>query len=235
MTLCAADGLTKRTPRQLNLPSALPQDYSTGTDPASRPEQNNATGVLMNDFSTTNRPTILEVTLAAAQQDQRTVDEDRRSIAPLVDGMTLRDSIRHNDDRGSVTEVFDPRWGWHTDPLVFSYLFTIRPGMIKGWGLHKLHEDRYFVVSGELELVLYDPRPESSTYGKISKVYLSGSRPQLVNVPKFVWHADRNIGSTELVVINFPTIQYDHSSPDKYRLPINSDLIPHKFENASGW
>ncbi|WP_082523757.1 dTDP-4-dehydrorhamnose 3,5-epimerase family protein [Ensifer sp. Root31] len=178
---------------------------------------------------------LLEATLAAAAQDQRTVDDERRSTTPLLDGMSFYDSIRHDDDRGSVTEMYDPRWGWHPDPLVFSYVFTIRPGMVKGWGLHKQHEDRYFVLSGELELVLYDPRPESSTYCKICKVYLSGSRPRLVNVPKFVWHADRNIGTSDVVVVNFPTIQYDHSRPDKYRLPIDTDLIPYSFEGAKGW
>lgn len=107
--------------------------------------------------------------------------------------------------------------------------------MVKGWGLHKEHEDRYFVISGELELVLFDPRPESSTYNKICKVYLSGNQSRLVNVPKFVWHADHNIGNSELVVLNFPTIQYDHSKPDKYRLPLDTDLIPYDFGAAKGW
>ncbi|MFC4624785.1 dTDP-4-dehydrorhamnose 3,5-epimerase family protein [Daeguia caeni] len=178
---------------------------------------------------------ILERTLAAAKQDERTVDENRRSLVPLLDGMMFHDSIRHNDDRGSVTELYDPRWNWHPDPLVFSYMFTIRPGAVKGWGLHKEHEDRYFVISGEMEVVLYDPRPESGTYGKLCKVYLSAAQPRLMNVPKFVWHADRNIGTTELVVVNFPTIQYDHAKPDKYRLPLNTDLIPYDFGNVTGW
>lgn len=181
------------------------------------------------------RERILAAMLEASVQDQRTVDDNRRSIAPLLDGMSVREGIRHDDDRGSVTEIYDPRWNWHPDPLVFSYVFTIRPGLVKGWGLHKLHEDRYFVISGELELVLYDPRPDSSTFGKICKVYLSGMRPRLVNVPKFVWHADRNIGTTDVVVVNFPTIQYDHSKPDKYRLPLDTDLIPHSFGDARGW
>ncbi|RDL46737.1 hypothetical protein BLJAPNOD_06933 [Ensifer sp. M14] len=178
---------------------------------------------------------LLQQTLATAVQDQRTVDEQRQSIAPLLDGMSFYNSIRHDDDRGSVTEIYDPRWGWHPDPLVFSYIFTIRPGMVKGWGLHKEHEDRYFVLSGELELVLYDPRPDSGTCGKICRVYLSGSRPRLINVPKYVWHADHNIGTSDVVVINFPTIQYDHTSPDKYRLPIDTDLIPYSFGSAKGW
>jgi dTDP-4-dehydrorhamnose 3,5-epimerase len=183
----------------------------------------------------TNAPNLLEQTLAAAEQDQQTTDAARESIVDLPDGASFHDSVRHNDDRGSVTELYDPRWNWHSDPLVFAYMFTIRPGMVKGWGLHKLHEDRYFVVQGELELILYDPRPDSPTRGKISKVYLSAARPRLFNVPRFVWHADRNIGDTELAVINFPTIQYDHTNPDKYRLPLDTKLIPYDFGEINGW
>lgn len=66
---------------------------------------------------------LLEETLHPAVQDQRTVDEQRRSTAPLLDGMSFYESIRHDDDRGSVTELFDPRWGWHPDPRLYLYLY----------------------------------------------------------------------------------------------------------------
>lgn len=88
---------------------------------------------MRDDLSASNSD-LLQMTLQAAVQDQRTVDEQRRSTAPLLDGMSFHESIRHDDDRGSVTEIYDPRWGWHPDPLVFSYVFTIRSGMVKGWG-----------------------------------------------------------------------------------------------------
>jgi dTDP-4-dehydrorhamnose 3,5-epimerase len=32
-----------------------------------------------------------------------------------------------------------------------------------------------------------------------------------------------------------PTIQYAHSNPDKYRLPLYTARIPYPFENARGW
>ena len=131
--------------------------------------------------------------------------------------------------------MFDPRWGWHDDPLVFVYTFTIRPGYVKGWGLHEHHEDRYFVLAGELELVFYDDRPDSPTRGLVSKVYLNQYRRRLVNVPAGVWHADRNPGQTDVIVVNFPTIQYDHSAPDKIRLPLDTDQIPYTFEDPRGW
>jgi dTDP-4-dehydrorhamnose 3,5-epimerase len=105
---------------------------------------------------------------------------------------------------------------------------------VKGWNLHKEHEDRYFLLHGELELVLFDPRPESSTYGEVCRLVLSEHSRRLVNVPKNVWHADYNIGTKDALVVNFPTTPYDHANPDKYRLPIDTPLIPYGFPLARG-
>jgi dTDP-4-dehydrorhamnose 3,5-epimerase len=70
----------------------------------------------------------------------------------------------------------------------------------------------------------------------VSKLVLSEHRRQLVNVPAGVWHADRNIGSTDVLIVNFPTILYDHAAPDKVRLPLDTPEIPYSFETGrTGW
>jgi dTDP-4-dehydrorhamnose 3,5-epimerase len=178
---------------------------------------------------------LLEVTLKAAVRDQQTVTPRGEAVAPLIEGVNIRPMPTHADARGSVIELLDPRWNWHPDPIVFAYAFSIRPGFVKGWNLHQLHDDRYAIVKGEMELVLFDPRPDSQTCGKISRIVLSEQERRLVNVPRNVWHADHNIGTTDVIVVNFPTMGYDHANPDKYRLPIDTDLIPFKFHDAKGW
>ncbi|MDQ4040497.1 MAG: dTDP-4-dehydrorhamnose 3,5-epimerase family protein [Actinomycetota bacterium] len=170
-----------------------------------------------------------------AQPDRQTVTDAGEPIDTLPHGMGAHDLITHTDDRGTVFEIYDPRWGWHEAPLVFSYVFTIRPGVIKGWGLHRHHEDRYALLFGEMELVCYDPREDSPTQGQVSKIVISEHRRRLVNVPAGVWHASRNIGDRDVVVANFPTIQYDHSAPDKVRLPLDTPEIPYRFERGNGW
>jgi dTDP-4-dehydrorhamnose 3,5-epimerase len=173
--------------------------------------------------------------MAEPVQDKQTVTPTGESTQQLPVGVTFRDVTTHVDDRGAVCEMFDPRWGWHDDPIVFVYTFSVRPGMIKGWGVHKRHEDRYFILFGELEIVLFDDRPDSPTRGLVSKIRLTEYRRRLMNIPAGVWHADHNIGSKDAVVINFPTIQYDHTSPDKYRLPLDTDQIPYTFDKRRGW
>ena len=171
---------------------------------------------------------------AGPVKDQQTVTAAGDPIAPLPAGVRFHDVPTQVDQRGSVVELFDPRWTWHGDPLVFSYCFTLRPGFIKGWGLHQRHEDRYFILFGELEVVLYDEREDSPTRGLLARVVLSEYRRRLMSIPAGVWHADRNLGGKDVVVINFPTIPYDHADPDKFRLPLDTDRIPFKFDHPRG-
>jgi dTDP-4-dehydrorhamnose 3,5-epimerase len=169
------------------------------------------------------------------QQDRQTVTPQGESLEPLPAGVSFYHLPIQIDERGSVRELFDLRWGWNGEPLVYVYCFSLRPGVIKGWAMHKLHADRYYLLSGEMEVVLYDERPDSPTKGLVSKFVLSEYQPRLINIPAGVWHADRNLGSQEAVGINFPTRPYDHAHPDKYRLPIDTDRIPHKFGRGAGW
>lgn len=178
---------------------------------------------------------LLDATLAAATRDRQMASPEGQPVRRLTHGVSLRPLPVHHDARGSVLELFDARWGWHSDPLVFAYVFTIQPGVVKGWNLHREHEDRYALVQGTMELVLFDPRPDSPTCGEVCRIVLSEHQRSLVNVPCNVWHADHNIGTTEVVVVNFPTTPYDHANPDKYRLPLTTDLIPHSFGDARGW
>ncbi len=168
-------------------------------------------------------------------RDPQTVTPGGEPTTILPAGVTFHECPTHLDARGSVCEIFDNRWQWHPDPLVFTYLFTIKPGKIKGWGLHKEHEDRYFVIAGEMEVVFYDDRPDSPTYHQVSAVVLSEYNRRLMNIPTGIWHATHNIGIKEAIVINCPTKPYDHANPDKYRLPLDTDQIPYQFPTGPGW
>jgi dTDP-4-dehydrorhamnose 3,5-epimerase len=167
-------------------------------------------------------------------KDKPTVTSEGVDLTRLPDGVTFKQIPIHIDERGSVFELYDTRWDWHPEPLVFSYAYTVRPNVVKGWAIHRRHEDRYFVLSGELLVVFCDDRPESSTYRQVSKVVLSEFNRRIMNIPRNVWHAVHNIGLKDTLVVNFPTICYDHNDPDKYRLPIDTDQIPYRFENARG-
>lgn len=168
-------------------------------------------------------------------QDKQTVTSDGESIQQMPFGVTFHDVITQVDERGEFCESFDPRWGWHKDPILSIVSFTIRPGITKGWGLHKVREDRICILFGDVEYVMYDVRPDSPTKGLVAKIVLSERRRRLINIPPNIWHAARNLGNKDVVMLEFPTQLYDHADPDKYRLPLDTDQIPYKFENPRGW
>ena len=173
--------------------------------------------------------------LDAARKDVSIITAGGRSKAPLIHGVVIRPATTHTDARGSLCEILNPAWGLHPAPIAFVYQFTIRPGMAKGWHLHKLHDDRLFLSLGHVKAVLYDTRPESPTYGMINEIVRSEHHRTVMIVPAFVFHAHQNVGTTDALIINMPTCAYDHEDPDVYRLPLDTELIPYKFDNRIGW
>lgn len=172
--------------------------------------------------------------MAELQRDPQTVTADGQDIRPIPEGVRFRDIVTLADERGTLFELFDPRWEWHDEPIVSTYMFTVRPGVAKGWAVHREEEHRYAMIQGELLVVLFDERDDSPTRGVVSEIVLSEHRRRLMVIPRNVWHAVRNIGSGDAMVINFATSPFDHANPDKYRLPLNNDRIPYRFEGVRG-
>ncbi len=139
------------------------------------------------------------------------------------------------DERGEICEIYNPAWGLMDAPLVYVYQAIIRPGKIKGWVYHELQEDRLFVSLGTLKIVLFDMRDDSPTAGMINEVHLSERNRGLLIIPRLVAHAVQNIGNCDALFVNMPTRPFNHSAPDKIRIPLNSEKIPYSFSSGPGW
>ena len=169
------------------------------------------------------------------KKDSQTVTPDGESIAQPIAGVLVHYARTQADERGSLTELYDPRWGMMAEPMVYLYEFTIRPGAAKGWIMHKLQTDRIFLLRGAVRIVLYDDRATSPTYRMLNQYTLTEQNRGLICYPAGVYHALENVGMTEALLINLPTRPYNHEDPDKYRLPLDNDVIPFKFKRVTGW
>jgi dTDP-4-dehydrorhamnose 3,5-epimerase len=167
------------------------------------------------------------------KQDIQTVTPEGAPVTPLIHGVTFTPAVTHIDGRGTLCEILNDRV--HPDPIVYVYQFTIRPGMIKGWHVHRLHDDRIFLSQGTLKVVLYDERRDSPTYGMVNEIHRSVYQRNLMVIPAHVFHAHENIGADDALCVSMPTRAYDHASPDVFRLPLDNDVIPYKFEKRPGW
>jgi dTDP-4-dehydrorhamnose 3,5-epimerase len=91
------------------------------------------------------------------------------------------------------------------------------------------------ISQGQVKVVPYDSRPDSPTFGLVNEIYRTDLDRNLMVIPAFVFHAHRNIGTTDALFVSMPTRAYQHDDPDVYRLPIDSDEVPYRFDNRQGW
>ena len=157
-----------------------------------------------------------------------------KRLGPRIDGVIVRRAVTQTDERGTVCEILNPEWAVHPSPLVYVYQFTIRPGKIKGWHRHRLHDDRIFISQGEVLVVLYDDRSSSPTFGQLNEIFRSAVDRDLMVIPAGVYHAHQNVGSSDALFISMPTRAYNHGDPDVYRLPVHNDVIPYDFTDRPG-
>jgi dTDP-4-dehydrorhamnose 3,5-epimerase len=154
---------------------------------------------------------------------------DRPTSAGIED-VELRRLTPLADHRGSLLPFLDTRDPLWSEPVVYGYEIMIRPGRIKGWGMHVHQTDRYVVSGCNMRVVLYDGREDSPSYRRIDQFFFTESTPGILMIPPGVWHADQNWGETDAHILNLPTRPYDHEQPDKYRIDPHSDAIPFDWE-----
>ena len=171
---------------------------------------------------------------APAVKDLPTVTPEGERLGRRIEGAVIRRAVTQTDERGTLCEILNPVWGVHPLPLAYVYQFTIRPGKIKGWHRHELHDDRIFISAGEALVVLYDARPASPTYGLVNEIFRSHLDRDLMVIPAGVYHAHQNVGTTDALFISMPTRAYDHADPDVFRLPVENDVIPYRFSTRLG-
>jgi dTDP-4-dehydrorhamnose 3,5-epimerase len=164
-----------------------------------------------------------------AEPDAQTVTPAGERLDRFIDGVELRPAVTHSDERGTLTEIFNPAWGFTEEPLVYVYEATIHPGQRKGWIVHLEQDDRLFFSSGSAKIAMYDARPESPTYGQVQVVFLGAVNRGLLRIPPGVFHGVVNVGPDEVRFVNLPTRPYSHEQPDKVRLPADTDAIPYEL------
>jgi dTDP-4-dehydrorhamnose 3,5-epimerase len=162
-------------------------------------------------------------------RERPSVTDEGAQIQEHIDGVNIRRQPTHADERGTICEVYDVRWEFTEDDLVYVYHVTVAPGQVKGWVLHLEQNDRMFVYAGVLRVVLYDGRLESPTYDRLNVFHFGTHDRALLSIPAGVYHAVKNVGDREAAFINLPSRPYRHDDPDKQRLPLDNDVIPYSL------
>ncbi len=144
-----------------------------------------------------------------------------------INGVILMKSptVRYLGDN-LLTELFRPEWhGVFAKDEPIEHFYTISApsgGKRREWYYHEHTLDRYLVLSGALEMGLYDGREDSETYGVFEIVTLAepgGELPNAMRIPPLVWHSlNWKSVSGMCMVAKLPGFQPD--GPDKFRIQL---------------
>ena len=169
--------------------------------------------------------------LDGARKDAQSVTAEWATLQPAIEGVRVRE-VRNVPKRdGLLTEVFRRDW-LPPDEALVDQVFQVRlePGGISAWHTHRSTMDRLFVTEGLMRIVLFDAREGSRTHGRLTELRHGLTRPALVVVPPGVWHGIQNLSSAPSVVLNLVDRAYEYEDPDHWRLPLDTDHIPFRFE-----
>jgi len=172
--------------------------------------------------------------LPGAKKDSQLIDRDWHANQKVIEGISVREVLHVPRDHGVITEMFRPEWDPTEQPVVQIYQSRLFVGALGAWSCHEFSTDRLFVNHGLLKIALYDARPESKTLGVVNEFYAGDARPLLLVIPPGVWHGLQNVGTSDALVLNFPTRAYDYESPDHYRLPYDTPEIPYSWSIQDG-
>lgn len=146
----------------------------------------------------------------------------------MIEGVKIKRLKVIYDERGRLMELL------RCDDEIFQkfgqvYMTTARPGIVKAWHYHRLQTDNFACIFGKIRLALYDSREDSRTFREIQDFIMDPENPILVQIPPEVYHGFKCVSDAEAIVINAPTLPYNHTDPDEYRVDPYKNDIPYDW------
>jgi dTDP-4-dehydrorhamnose 3,5-epimerase len=149
-------------------------------------------------------------------------------MGAMIDGVQIQPLKRIEDERGAVMHMLRSDQP-HFEKFGEVYFSMVKPGVIKGWKLHKEISQNMAVPEGKIRLVIYDPRKTSPTFGQIQAIDFGTDNYCLVQMPPNVWYAFQAISSTHAIIANCTTAP--HRPEESETLPLGTEVIPYSWNS----
>ncbi len=108
------------------------------------------------------------------------------------------------------------------------YFSIVLRGAVKAWKRHRLQTQHFAVPTGLIDIVIYDPRETSTTFGAVATFRLG--RPghyQLLRIPPHLWYGFTCVSPETAVLAN--CVDMPHAPTESERVPADSTLIPYTW------
>ena len=150
----------------------------------------------------------------------------------LIAGVQVSPLIIRPDDRGYFEEVFRLGQGLAQGMLSAKRLQVSAAlsyaGTIKAIHYHLRQTDLWTPVVGLLQVMLYDLRMDSPTFGQLNTFYTGVLRPLQILIPPGVGHGYKVLG-TESALLVYATDQF-YDPSDEGRLPWDDPDVHYDWE-----
>ena len=146
----------------------------------------------------------------------------------MINGIEVKDLIKHVDERGFFAEIIRDDWKslLDDDTIVQFNLSYSYPGIVRAWHRHLRGQTDYFVcIGGSVKICAYDDFEDSKTYRNLFEIVLSSERLRVVRVPGSLWHGYKTIGTNPIKLLYGVNRLYDYEDPDEERRIWNDPTI----------
>lgn len=147
----------------------------------------------------------------------------------MIEGVKVIPLRKICDERGMIMHMLkntDP----HFEQFGEVYFSTAYPDVVKGWHEHTKQVQFYAVIQGMIKLVLYDNRPESSTYRELTEIVTGEDNYQLVRIPTGVINGYKTVGTKTAILANCSTLP--HQPDEMLRYDPHGDKVPYKWDRV---
>lgn len=110
------------------------------------------------------------------------------------------------------------------------YFSVVHKGAVKAWKNHLYQSQNLAVPQGLVEMVIYDGRENSPTFGTVESLLLG--RPahyRLLHIPPGLWYGFAGRSEEPAILAN--CADTPHSAAESRRLPADSPLVPYSWKN----
>ena len=104
----------------------------------------------------------------------------------MIEGIEIKDLIKHVDERGFFTELMREDWKdlLQGDNIVQFNLSHSYPNIVRAWHRHLRGQIDYFIcLDGAIKICAYDDRENSRTNSELFEIILSSERQRVVRIP----------------------------------------------------
>lgn len=151
----------------------------------------------------------------------------------MIEGVKIKNLKVHQDIPDEHEQVTQPGFLMEVlraDDEAFKKFgqstFTVAyPGTTKGFHLHEIQDDLWFVATGKAVIVMHDLREDSPTFGQTETLFAGEKDYKLVVIPPGVAHGYKVLSDEPVLLFYHTTEIYNPKQPDEKRLPLDDPKI----------